>query len=283
MKTTHDNQIREQLCKLGASYNIARNVRPWPMLNLQLPLKDDETLHYFRSYCTFYCLCGSRTDEPFTVTPTEFRSYLGITDEDEIDMPVVYIRERRSLQPGAPNFPLPGSQLPTSITSNVERQGPNTAATINAQHKTDRYDVGATWSKLNLQLRFKDDETLRYLWSYCTFYCLRGSRTDEPFTVTPAELRSYLGITDEDEIEMPVVYNRERRSLQPGAPNFPMPGSQLPTSITSNVEQQGPNTAATINAQHKTDRYDVGATWSKVIRGPGKSKPNWSVGGTYRW
>nr|BAB40436.1 coleoptericin A [Trypoxylus dichotomus] len=106
---------------------------------------------------------------------------------------------------------------------------------------------------------------------------------DEPFTVTPTEFRSYLGITDEDEIDMPVVYIRERRSLQPGAPNFPLPGSQLPTSITSNVERQGPNTAATINAQHKTDRYDVGATWSKVIRGPGKSKPNWSVGGTYRW
>lgn len=89
--------------------------------------------------------------------------------------------------------------------------------------------------------------------------------------------------TDEIEIEQPAIYIRARRSLQPGAPNFPMPGSNLPTSITSNVEKQGDNTITTLNAQHKTDRYDVGATWSKVVRGPAKSKPNWSIGGTYRW
>ncbi|KAI4469201.1 coleoptericin [Holotrichia oblita] len=88
---------------------------------------------------------------------------------------------------------------------------------------------------------------------------------------------------DDIEIEEPESHIRSRRSFQPGAPSFPMPGSNLPTSITSNVEKQGDNTITTLNAQHKTDRYDVGATWSKVVRGPAKSKPNWSIGGTYRW
>ncbi|KAI4469199.1 coleoptericin [Holotrichia oblita] len=88
---------------------------------------------------------------------------------------------------------------------------------------------------------------------------------------------------DESEGEHPGSYIRYRRSLQPGAPNFPIPGSNLPSSVSGNIEKQGQNTIATINAQHKTDKYDVGGTWSKVVRGPGRSKPNFSVGGTYRW
>lgn len=89
--------------------------------------------------------------------------------------------------------------------------------------------------------------------------------------------------SEENEGDHPGSYIRDRRSLQPGAPNFPMPGANLPSSVTGNIEKQGRNTIATINAQHKTDRYDVGGTWSKVVRGPAKSKPNFSVGGTYRW
>nr|pir holotricin 2 precursor - Holotrichia diomphalia [Holotrichia diomphalia] len=76
---------------------------------------------------------------------------------------------------------------------------------------------------------------------------------------------------------------RERRSLQPGAPSL----SQLPTSVSGNVEKQGRpmpgNTIATIDAQHKTDRYDVRGT----VDGPGRSKPNFRIGGSwtkvYRW
>ena len=76
---------------------------------------------------------------------------------------------------------------------------------------------------------------------------------------------------------------RERRSLQPGAPSFPMPGGQLPSSVSGNVEKQGRNTIATIGAEHKTDRYDVRGTWTKVVDGPGRSKPNFRIGGSYRW
>nr|O76145.1 RecName: Full=Rhinocerosin; Flags: Precursor [Oryctes rhinoceros]QGX74966.1 rhinocerosin [Oryctes rhinoceros]BAA31506.1 rhinocerosin [Oryctes rhinoceros] len=115
------------------------------------------------------------------------------------------------------------------------------------------------------------------------YYPADGYESERVARASPAELIFDEDLADEPEVEEPQYYIRTRRSLQPGAPNFPMPGSQLPTSITSNIEKQGPNTAATINAQHKTDRYDVGATWSKVIRGPGRSKPNWSIGGTYRW
>nr|APX53000.1 coleoptericin [Anatolica polita] len=102
----------------------------------------------------------------------------------------------------------------------------------------------------------------------------------EEYGYHPEELHTvYL---PEEEV---VAFYRPRRSLQPGAPQFPVPGqSNEGWSGSPNVErdEQG-NTRTSINVQHKGNNHDFDAGWSKVIRGPAKAKPSWHVRGTYRW
>lgn len=77
---------------------------------------------------------------------------------------------------------------------------------------------------------------------------------------------------------------RVRRSFQPGAPDYgsiARGGGQRDRPFGVDVQREGQNTRVTANAQHKGDRVDVDGQWSKVVRGPGKSKPEWRVG--VRW
>lgn len=75
--------------------------------------------------------------------------------------------------------------------------------------------------------------------------------------------------------------HRKRRSLQPGAPDYgsiARGGGQRDRPYGLDVQREGQNTRVTANAQHKGEHVDVDGQWSKVVRGPGKSKPEWRVG-----
>ncbi|KAK9886377.1 hypothetical protein WA026_015893 [Henosepilachna vigintioctopunctata] len=92
---------------------------------------------------------------------------------------------------------------------------------------------------------------------------------------------------DEDFIDQqPNIYvHRFVRSVQPGAPNFPIPGQnnggwQVDPSLS---RDQNGNTQGSINVQHSGPNHQVNAEWGKVIRGPNRAKPTWSVHGTYKW
>lgn len=71
---------------------------------------------------------------------------------------------------------------------------------------------------------------------------------------------------------------RPRRSLQPGAPVYGGGRSEDRNHGVSIDRSDGRNTRVTVDSQHKGDRVDVDGQWSKVVRGPGKSKPEWRVG-----
>lgn len=82
---------------------------------------------------------------------------------------------------------------------------------------------------------------------------------------------------------------RARRSLQPGAPNYPgngdqgnkpRPGWELNPNI--NRDDRG-NTRTRVDIQHRGENHDFNAGWGKTIRGPEKAKPVFNVGGSYRW
>lgn len=73
---------------------------------------------------------------------------------------------------------------------------------------------------------------------------------------------------------------REKRSLQPGAPDFGV-GGQQNRDWGADVRREGPNTKVSIDGKHRGQGYDVEGQWSKVVRGPGKAKPDWHVG--VRW
>ncbi|XP_044252853.1 coleoptericin-like [Tribolium madens] len=79
--------------------------------------------------------------------------------------------------------------------------------------------------------------------------------------------------------------HRARRSLQPGAPNFPGPSQQDGGwSVNPSVSRDDRgNTQTNVEVGHKGKNHDLNAGWGKVVRGPGKAKPTWHVGGTYRW
>lgn len=75
---------------------------------------------------------------------------------------------------------------------------------------------------------------------------------------------------------------RERRSLQPGAPDYGVgQQQQQDRNWGADVRRDGPNTKVIVNGKHSGGGYDVDGEWSKVIRGPGKAKPDWRIG--VRW
>ncbi|XP_022910188.2 rhinocerosin-like [Onthophagus taurus] len=77
---------------------------------------------------------------------------------------------------------------------------------------------------------------------------------------------------------------RYRRSFAPGAPQIGgSTENPYPWSVGGNVDRVGADTIAKINAGHSTDQTQVTGSWSKVVRGPNKAKPNWSVGVQHRW
>lgn len=69
---------------------------------------------------------------------------------------------------------------------------------------------------------------------------------------------------------------REKRSWQPGAPDFGV--KQQDRNWGADVQREGPNTKVSVNGKHRGDGYDVEGQWSKVVRGPGKAKPDWRIG-----
>lgn len=86
---------------------------------------------------------------------------------------------------------------------------------------------------------------------------------------------------DDDEAQQ--VTGRGKRSLQPGAPDYGVGGGAggQDRNWGTDVRKDGPNTRVSIDGKHKGEGYDVEGRWSKVIRGPGKAKPDWHVG--VRW
>ncbi|KAL3275785.1 hypothetical protein HHI36_020530 [Cryptolaemus montrouzieri] len=97
-------------------------------------------------------------------------------------------------------------------------------------------------------------------------------------------------------LDIPLYYNdidankirRHRfiRSLQPGAPNFPIPGQnnnegwRVQPSLSKG---QDGNTRGSVNVQHSGPNHEVNAQVDKVIRGPGKSKPTYSIHGSWNF
>lgn len=84
-----------------------------------------------------------------------------------------------------------------------------------------------------------------------------------------------------------IIYHpRYVRSLQPGAPNFPIPGQQnqggwkFDPSLSRGEDG---NTRGSVNIQHTGPNHEVGANWDKVVRGPGKAKPTYSIHGSWKW
>ncbi|KAL3275784.1 hypothetical protein HHI36_020529 [Cryptolaemus montrouzieri] len=79
---------------------------------------------------------------------------------------------------------------------------------------------------------------------------------------------------------------RSVRSLQPGAPNFPIPGQnnndgwRVQPSLSKG---QDGNTRGSVNVQHSGPNHEVNAQVDKVIRGPGKSKPTYSIHGSWNF
>lgn len=74
---------------------------------------------------------------------------------------------------------------------------------------------------------------------------------------------------------------RVKRSLQPGAPNYGVGGGGQENQNRdwgADVRKDGPNTKVVIDGKHRGGGYDVEGQWSKVVRGPGKSKPDWRIG-----
>ncbi|EFA11854.1 coleoptericin [Tribolium castaneum] len=107
------------------------------------------------------------------------------------------------------------------------------------------------------------------------FYRLRRSVEQD----IPAEENEYVPA------EMLYELHRERRSLQPGAPNIPGPSKQDGGwSVNPSVSRDDRgNTQTNVEVGHKGKNHDFNAGWGKVVRGPGKAKPTWHVGGTYKW
>ncbi|MDK0727976.1 hypothetical protein P7A73_14665, partial [Clostridium perfringens] len=104
-----------------------------------------------------------------------------------------------------------------------------------------------------------------------------------PLEVDVDEEPSYVYLYEE---EPQMYHQRYVRSLQPGAPSFPMPGQQnqegwkLDPSLTR--DEYG-NTRSTINVQHTGPKHAVEANWDKVIRGPARAKPTYSIRGSWKW
>lgn len=71
---------------------------------------------------------------------------------------------------------------------------------------------------------------------------------------------------------------REKRSLQPGAPVYGGGQEQVRNHGVDIDRDDGKNTRVRVHSQHKGEKFDVDGEWSKVVRGPGKAKPNWRVG-----
>lgn len=81
-----------------------------------------------------------------------------------------------------------------------------------------------------------------------------------------------------------VDHLRLRRSVQPGAPNFPVPGGNDGWKVTPDVRRDDAgNTRTSVNVQHTGPSHDVEAGWGKVVRGPNKAKPTWHATGTFKW
>lgn len=73
------------------------------------------------------------------------------------------------------------------------------------------------------------------------------------------------------------VVERTKRSLQPGAPDYGVGGGQ-DKNWGADVRRDGPNTKVSVEGKHSRGGYDVEGQWSKVVRGPGKAKPDWRIG-----
>lgn len=91
---------------------------------------------------------------------------------------------------------------------------------------------------------------------------------------------SMTAVNDEEAQDFEMVESRGKRSLQPGAPNYGVGGGE-DKNWGADVRRDGPNTRVSVDGKHKGQGYDVEGQWSKVIRGPGKAKPDWRVG--VRW
>lgn len=94
-------------------------------------------------------------------------------------------------------------------------------------------------------------------------------------------IQSYLPVTvDVEEVEDFEKKGRTKRSFQPGAPTYGVGGGQ-DKNWGADVRRDGPDTKVIVNGKHKGNGYDVEGQWSKVVRGPGKAKPDWRIG--VRW
>ncbi|KAJ8920691.1 hypothetical protein NQ315_004830 [Exocentrus adspersus] len=227
-------------------------------------------------------------------------------------------RQKRSLQPGAPN--VNNKDQPWQLDPHIERDGNgNTRTDVNIKHHGDRHDAEAGWSKVvrgpnkakptwhvggtyrwrrtDVNIKHHGDRhDAEAGWSKV----VRGPNKAKPTGrrgTTDGEGRFNPGHQHDAEAGWSKVVRgpnkakptwhvggtyRWRRSLQPGAPN--VNNKDQPWQLDPHIERDGNgNTRTDVNIKHHGDRHDAEAGWSKVVRGPNKAKPTWHVGGTYRW
>ncbi|XP_045465546.1 acaloleptin A-like [Harmonia axyridis] len=210
-----------------------------------------------------------------------------------------HVRYVRSLQPGAPNFPMPGQgkqegwKFDPSLTRGEDG---NTLGSINIHHTGRNHEVGANWDKvIRGPGKAKPTYSIHGSWRWlmaspsflliaafaCIYFQYSLAYPMEEVVVDGEP--SFVYVQPEES----QIYHQQRyvRSLQPGAPNFPMPGQgkqegwKFDPSLTRGEDG---NTLGSINIHHTGRNHEVGANWDKVIRGPGKAKPTYSIHGSWR-
>ncbi|KAG5879966.1 hypothetical protein JTB14_010354 [Gonioctena quinquepunctata] len=219
------------------------------------------------------------------------------------------IREKRSLQPGAPDF---NKNQPWQLDPQLARdEYGNVIANVNIKRKGENNDFHAGWNKVidgpnRAKPTYHVGETIR--WRRSLQPGAPDFNKEQPWQLDPQLARDehdnvianvnierkgenndfhagWNKVIDGPNRAKPTYHVggtiRWRRSLQPGAPDFNKDQSwQLDPQLAR--DEHG-NVIANVNIKRKGENNDFHAGWNKVIDGPNRAKPTYHVGGRIRW
>ncbi|XP_023029885.2 acaloleptin A [Leptinotarsa decemlineata] len=228
------------------------------------------------------------------------------------------IREKRSLQPGAPNVNIGNKDQPWQFDPNVARdEHGNVVTDLKIKNHGENHDFHADWNKV-----VRGPSKAKPTWNVGGTIRWRRSlqpgapnvnigNKDQPWQFDPNVARDEHGnvVTDlkiknhGENHDFHADWNkvvrgpskakptwnvggtiRWRRSLQPGAPNVNIGNKDQPWQFDPNVarDEHG-NVVTDLKIKNHGENHDFHGDWNKVVRGPSKAKPTWNVGGTIRW
>ncbi|XP_071053633.1 acaloleptin A-like [Onthophagus taurus] len=243
----------------------------------------------------------------FIVPEDQYQEYMIVghyePDEHELVDLDQYVRHRRSFAPGGTQIGgSTESPYPWSVGGKVDRVGQDTVAKINAGHKTDQTQITGTWNKVvrgphkskpnwsvgaHHRWTFRKNEmTVKFMMMIKCIVLFALVAISTAFIIPEDQYQEYIIVGHYEPHELVDLDQqaRHRRSFAPGGTQIGgSTESPYPWSVGGNVDRVGQDTVAKINAGHKTDQTQITGTWSKVVRGPHKSKPNWSIGAQHRW